>query len=119
VTGPHVPLPALPIGSLTPQPLQPLEPTPLEALLQDAIALGTLVLDAASPLLLGPALLLPLALEPLGDRLTAAPERDHVGVPAAQPHLGPVCRSPAGLTAAARSRISDGIVPGEPHAAEV
>ncbi len=119
MAGPHVSLPALPIGSLSPQSLQPLEATPLEALLQDAIALGPLALDPASPLPLGPAPLLPLAFEPLGDRLPAAPERDHVGVSAAQPHLGLVWRSLAALTAAARSEISDAIVPGEPHAAEV
>jgi hypothetical protein len=111
VPRPHEPLVALSVGPLSSQPLQAREATPLEALLEDAVAVRPLSLDQAPKLLLRPAPLLPLALEPLGDRLSAAPQRDYLGV---APSEAPVRRP-----AAVRSRISDAIVPREPHAAGV
>jgi hypothetical protein len=56
--------------------------------LNRAVALCPPALDLGPPLPLGALLLVPLALEPLGDRLGAVPERDYLGVAAAQPQTG-------------------------------
>jgi hypothetical protein len=93
------------------QPLQPREPPPLEALLERAVALRPFALDPTPPLSLRPASLLPLALETLRERRAAAPEWDHLGIAASE--------TPVRHRSAARSWLSDAIVPSEPHAAGV